>query len=158
VSAESERKAFLKALKKNEDDTTTRLVYADWLDDRGEHEEADRQRKWPAAKEWLVKFCGEHNPPEPDIDPEELEELIESDPDALLDYGYSVSYEELIELGKEAIKNGDREGYWLSCGNNMDLCDALRDNCAEFWKNWCIVTGTPLPPDIEEKSVFSCAC
>ena len=52
-----QREAFLKALAENEDDTTTRLVYADWLDEQGEHEEADRQRKWPAAKEWLVRFC-----------------------------------------------------------------------------------------------------
>ncbi len=155
MSEESERKAFLKALKKNEDDTTTRLVFADWLDDHGEHEEADRHRKWPAAKEWLVQFCKANNPPAPDIDPEEL---LESDPDALLDYEYPISYEELIELGKQAIKNGNKGGYWFSCGNNMGMCDALRDNCAEFWKNWSIVTGIPLPPDVEEKSGFSCAC
>ena len=57
----NERKKFLKALAKNEDETTTRMVYADWLDDQGEHEEADRQRKWPAAKAWLVQFCRDHN-------------------------------------------------------------------------------------------------
>ena len=60
----SERDAFLKLLAENEDDTTARLVYADWLDEQGEHEEADRQRKWPAAKEWLVKFCQANNPPD----------------------------------------------------------------------------------------------
>jgi uncharacterized protein (TIGR02996 family) len=156
VSEATERKAFLKALKKNEDDTTTRLVYADWLDEHGEHEEADRHRKWPAAKEWLVKFCAENNPPEPDIDPEEL---LESDPEALLDYEWPISYEDLIELGKEALKSGGKKrGYEFSCGNNMEMCDALRDNCAEFWKNWSVVTGIPLPPGIEKKSEFSCAC
>src|SRR5205814_1124014 len=55
-AAMNQRNAFLKALAKNEDDTATRLVYADWLDEHGEHEEADRQRKWPAAKEWLVRL------------------------------------------------------------------------------------------------------
>ncbi len=54
---EQQRLGFLKALAQNEDETTTRLVYADWLDERGEHEEADRQRKWPVAREWLVQFC-----------------------------------------------------------------------------------------------------
>lgn len=155
MNKESERKAFLKALKKNEDDTTTRLVFADWLDDHGEHEEANRHRKWPAAKEWLVKFCEENNPPEPDIDPEEL---LESDPEALLDYEYPISYSDLLELGKEAIKSGGKRGYWLSCGNNMGMSEALSANCAEFWKNWSIVTGIPLPPDVEENSSFSCAC
>ena len=53
----NEQEVFLKALADNEDDVTTRLVYADWLDDRGEHEEADRQRKWPAAKAWLKDFA-----------------------------------------------------------------------------------------------------
>jgi uncharacterized protein (TIGR02996 family) len=56
-----ERQGFLKALAQNEDDTTTRMVYADWLDDRGEHEESDRQRKWPAAKAWLVRFADEYS-------------------------------------------------------------------------------------------------
>ncbi|HEV3257586.1 MAG TPA: TIGR02996 domain-containing protein, partial [Gemmataceae bacterium] len=32
----NEREAFLKALAENEDDTTTRLVYADWLEERGD--------------------------------------------------------------------------------------------------------------------------
>jgi uncharacterized protein (TIGR02996 family) len=137
----SERDAFLKALAKNEDDTTTRLVYADWLDEQGEHEEADRQRKWPAAKEWLVKLCEANNPSD------------EQDPDE-----WFISYETLLELGQEAIERGSRDGYWFSCGNNMAMCDALRENCGEFWKNWSIVTGIPVPPDAEEKSGFSCAC
>jgi uncharacterized protein (TIGR02996 family) len=62
----SDRDAFLRALANDEDDTPTRLVYADWLEERGEHEEADRQRKWPAAKEWLVRLCKYNNPTEDD--------------------------------------------------------------------------------------------
>lgn len=142
----NERAGFLKLLAENEDDTTTRLVYADWLDDRGEHEEADRQRKWPAAKEWFVKFCQVNNPAD------------ENDSDE-----WFISYETLVELGREAIERGveradGHEYWWFSCGNNMGMCDALRDNPGEFWKNWSIITGVPLPPDIEEKSGFSCGC
>ena len=41
-----ERQAFLDAIAAGPwDDEVTRLVYADWLDEHGEHEEADRQRK-----------------------------------------------------------------------------------------------------------------
>jgi hypothetical protein len=40
----------------------------------------------------------------------------------------------------------------------MSMCDALRDNSGEFWKNWSIVTGVPVAPDAGEKSSFSCAC
>jgi uncharacterized protein (TIGR02996 family) len=62
----NDREAFLRALKKNEDDTATRIIFADWLDEHGEHEEADRQRQWPAAKGWLVQFCQDNNPPADD--------------------------------------------------------------------------------------------
>ena len=44
-----ERKAFLKALKKNEDDVTTRLVYADWLDEHGDADRAEFIRLQCAA-------------------------------------------------------------------------------------------------------------
>src|SRR5689334_21453451 len=67
--AVSEYDEFLEALQRHADDTSLRLVLADWLDERGEHEEADRQRQWPAAKEWFVRLCHEHNPP-PESDPE----------------------------------------------------------------------------------------
>jgi uncharacterized protein (TIGR02996 family) len=137
----NERTAFLRALSENEDDTPTRLVYADWLDEQGEHEEADRQRKWPAAKEWLVRFCRDHNPP-PDENSDE----------------WVISYEELLELGREAIEEADEEGVGFSCGNNMSMCDALRAHRQEFWKNWSVVTGIPLPPDAEGGGYFRCAC
>ena len=133
-----ERTAFLKALAENEDDTRVRLIYADWLDEHGEHEEADRQRKWPAAKAWLVQFCRDNNPSPDEEDP----------------YEWVISYAELIELGRGAVQGG----HDFSCGNNMSMCDALRDNYREFWRNWSVVTGIPLPPDLEEVSRFRCAC
>jgi uncharacterized protein (TIGR02996 family) len=139
----NEQDKFLKALTANEDDTTTRMVYADWLDDHGEHEEADRQRKWPAAKAWLVRFCRDHNPP---ADEAEYPE------------GWVISCAQLIELGREAVEGADEEGLGFHCGNNQEMCDALRANPREFWKNWSIVTGIPLPSDVEAKSHFSCAC
>ena len=52
----TEEWAFLKSILEQPDDDARKLVYADWLEDHGEHEEADRQRQWPAAKEWLVRF------------------------------------------------------------------------------------------------------
>jgi hypothetical protein len=40
----------------------------------------------------------------------------------------------------------------------MTMCDALRANSREFWENWSVVTGVPLPPDYENKGGFHCAC
>jgi uncharacterized protein (TIGR02996 family) len=137
----NERQAFLDALEANEDDTPTRMVYADWLDDQGEHEEADRQRKWPAAKEWLVRFCAKNK------------SESEDDPGA-----WVISYEELLELGQGALEQADKYGIAIHCGNNMEMMEALQASCGEFWENFSIVTGIPLPPDVEEKSSFRCAC
>lgn len=127
---------FLKALEKNEDDTNTRLVFADWLDEHGQHEEADRQRKWPAAKEWLVRFCEVNNGQDDE-------------------YEWVISYENLLDLGQTAMEEGDLS---FSCGNNMTMCDALRQEPAEFWQNVSILTGIPLPEDEAERGHFSCAC
>ena len=139
MAKDKEREAFLKALKKNEDDVTTRLVYADWLDDRGEHEEADRMRKWPAAKAWLVAFAKKYSP----------------DPDSEYDdeYDYEITYEMLIEMGHE----GRAEGF-INCGSKMDLCEDLREDDRDFWKNWSIVTGVPAPDNGEGGIGYSCAC
>jgi uncharacterized protein (TIGR02996 family) len=137
----NERDAFLKALDDNEDDTLTRRVYADWLDENGEYDEADRQRKWPAAKGWLVQFCYDNNP-QPDEESDE----------------YVISYEVLLELGQRAVEEADEDRFGFSCANNMTMCDALRANSAEFWKNWAIVTGIPLPSNHENTSHFSCGC
>jgi uncharacterized protein (TIGR02996 family) len=136
----SERDAFLRKLDEDEDDTLTRLVYADWLDERGEHEEADRQRKWPAAKEWLVRFCAEHNLPD------------------AVSYEWFISYEQLLELGRDAVDQAGEGRCGFSCGTNETMCDALRANRPTFWQNWSIVTGVPLPPDVENTGYFSCAC
>jgi len=62
-------------------------------------------------------------------------------------------------MAREAVAGATgTDDIWFSCGNNMSMCDALRENCAEFWKNWAIVTGVPLPTNIEARSGFSCAC
>ena len=135
----NERDAFLAALEKDEDDTTTRLVFADWLDERGEHEEADRMRKWPAAKEWLVRLC-EHNN-SPDLE----EECI-------------ISYEKLLELGRDAVQKADKEGgFGLWVSHNEEMGAALWANTREFWTNWSIVTGIPVPPDADQRT-YVCTC
>ena len=70
-----------------------------------------------------------------------------------------ISYEDLIRFGREAVEEADEDGgLGFHCYNNMTMCDALRANSRDFWKNWSVVTGLPLPPDFEERSGFSCAC
>lgn len=149
-----DKQAFEKALAENEDDTATRLVYADWLDEHGQHEEADRQRKWPTAKAWLLKLCEEH--------------FHESEDDNAPEYFTVIDYKDLIQRGWWAFESYleelemddefDEPSMHISCGNNFTLCDALRNGSLAFWTNWSIVTGMPLPEDVEAKSSYSCAC
>jgi hypothetical protein len=114
----------------NEEDTPTRLVYADWLDERGEHEEADRQRKWPAAKEWLVRFCRDHSGPEDNPDNQDLD-----------DYGYlsslrNISYETLLKLVRCAVvSRGDTCRIAFYSANHELVADLEADDRL-FWMNW----------------------
>jgi uncharacterized protein (TIGR02996 family) len=126
------RDSFLQALAENEDDTMTRLVYADWLDEQGEHEEADRQRNWPAAREWLIRFCKENS------------------------HYQQISYEELIEFGRQAVKEESSSKDTPIHGET--LWGALQANSQEFWKNWSVVTGIPLPPSLESKGFYHWEC
>ncbi len=57
-----EQQTFIKALEYNEDDTATRMVYSDWLEEHDQPEEADRQRAWPEAKKWLQKYAARIKP------------------------------------------------------------------------------------------------
>jgi uncharacterized protein (TIGR02996 family) len=137
------RSAFLDALAQNEDDTTTRLVYADWLDENGEHEEADRQRKWPAAKEWLVDFWTAHN---------YAGGLDRADDDD----GYYAfpTVKALIKKAGEALRDGSCS---LDCGADEGICGALRQDDREFWENISIVVGLPAP-GAEHRGSYSCGC
>lgn len=146
----SEKERFIKALAANEDDTSTRMIYADWLDQQGEHEEADRQRKWPDAKAWITRFCRENNPPGSE------DYSGESD----------LSYQDLIENGHAVLENGDApwmepdsEYRWdFSCGANDDMAWALANHSVEFWSNWSIMTGIPVAPSLPAKCRYTCAC
>lgn len=145
----NEGNAFLKLLAENEDDTTTRLVFADWLDEHGEHEEADRQRKWPAAKEWLVRFCRDNNP-----DPVRDSETRPIPYEALMELGWTIA----IRIDENAGSGLNPESIAYYCGNNIDMCYALRSGFTEFLANWSIVTGMPLPSDAGDNVHFGCAC
>jgi uncharacterized protein (TIGR02996 family) len=48
-----DRQAFQAAIEADPLDHLLRCVFADWLDERGESDEADRQRRWVGAFEYL---------------------------------------------------------------------------------------------------------
>jgi uncharacterized protein (TIGR02996 family) len=154
MNAPIERDRFLTALIRNEDDIPTRMAFADWLDENGEHEEADRNRRWPAAKQWIKALCDKHLP---------TEEYRKKYGDDSFDYKMSIytPYEELIERGFESVADewAVREKYLgIGLGASEWLCDDLREHAQTFWENWSIVTGIPVEAERVEKASFSCGC
>jgi len=86
-----------------------------------------------------VKFCDEHNPPDA--------------------YYTKISYEELITRGMEAIHDSENSQIaGISFNDNEDMCEAMRENRQEFWKNWSLVTGVAVPTDAHEKIRVHCGC
>ncbi len=167
----TDRERFLKALAKNEDDTSTRLVFADWLDEHGEYDEANRQRAWPEAKAWLVKFYSDSRRDQIETlngyrreYPDEYEgrTSVEDDFDDPSD-NYVNTFERMMEQATACILGSDRWGGSEPFGrmivyNSEWLCDALRAHHREFWTNACIYLGYPIPDDLDDKGHFSCAC
>jgi uncharacterized protein (TIGR02996 family) len=125
------RREFNKAIAAKEHDDNLRAIFADWLDDQGEHEEAQRERGWLSAKQWLVLFAKKHST--------EYKEY---------------SYDDLLEFGRRA---GENEGE-AKIHFRGEMWDALTMNLAEFWTNWSIVTGLPSPEIPKDRGFHHWAC
>jgi uncharacterized protein (TIGR02996 family) len=57
----SDEEAFLLAVQQAPEDDAPRLVFADWLDERGREDEADRYRRWRESKQWLEDFANSYS-------------------------------------------------------------------------------------------------
>jgi uncharacterized protein (TIGR02996 family) len=133
-------------LAEHEDDELARAQYADWLEENGQDDEAGRQREWPMAKARLREMCERGSRGYWDSD--------DSDDGNDDDY-YTMSYPRLMRLAGEAA---ERDDYSFNCGASEGVQDELNANRAQFWRDWSIVTGIPVPPDVEDRGYFSCSC
>jgi uncharacterized protein (TIGR02996 family) len=136
---EKDREGFLRAIEQDPDDETTRLVFADWLDEQGEYDEATRQRQIPAARRWLADFGKDMAGPYGDEEEDRL-------------YGNGLSVEQLVEIAVGCLDRG--HGHTLG----FDTPERAYTDGEEFWRNIQIVTGREVPEGVRGAAPFRCAC
>lgn len=163
MSKDEERMSFLRALKANEDDHATRLVFADWLDDHDQPEEADRMRRWRASRDWLTDWVRSINYGKWEYDEGSGDYLLDADgsrvPAKKDNLGDPHTLADAIEAGHAAVR-GDSYCWGSDAGQDFFFDGQDDGRVAEWWHHWSTVTGAKVP-DLErliETPPFRCAC
>lgn len=140
------REDFESALKENPEDYDTRMVYADWLEEQGEWDEAARQRKWKDAHEWMKEFAEKPG----DNDARYVDDLdYYDDPE----YYPTFTYDRIMDSVEL-----DEGGLYINCGANETFQSKIIENRNEFWTNWSIITDRQIDPEWIENAYAGCSC
>jgi uncharacterized protein (TIGR02996 family) len=129
------RAAFLAAIDAEPLDHQLRCVFADWLDEQGEIEEADRQRAWVGAYQYLRENF--------------VEPSAYGDPVTHADVMQSVAYWQESLAKQHSVCFGSDQ----ALENVYELTSP-----SEFVRNVEIVTGIKLAPEARQQASFRCAC
>lgn len=153
----SQREVFIQMIKDNPRDFTTRKVYADWLDENDEPEEADKQRNWNDEKqdawEWLEQAArdgGTHCE-------EGYGSYLDSDEGEIDEKWRNITVDDLIKAGHNFIKSGGMD-YWTQVGNENLRDTFYGPKAVEFWEKWELVTGEYVKEEWKNEGPFSCTC
>lgn len=132
-----ERQEFLDKINENPLDGVARDIFADWLDDQGEHEEANRQRAYIASRQWLTDYACRLNP---------------------YDIG---TYDKKFKMGGktpdevfEIMLSELQSGEIFAHGTDLHSLGEL-ENPDEFFRHSAIVLGYAVDPD---NLYYGCSC
>lgn len=172
-----ERGQFEAALKQDRYDTVTRLIYADWLEERGEDDYAAEQRRM-ATPEWceaargleeIASQCGKTCVNYDEVWQEHRKIYQEARDRGIpwqeIDYSSApeevwvpITFEDLLRIGKEYL-DSEGQDYFVQQGSETarDLM-SNKDTRERFWECWQIVTGAQVPEKHREDAPFSCTC
>lgn len=148
----NEKEIFESAIKQNRYDQSTRLVFADWLEEHGYDDEAVVQRLWTKEKQqsedWLREFAGTLGETCTNYD-----DVWQHKTKAVWEI---IAYDMLIKVANEFLDTG--EGF-IQMGSEMarDILynDTVRE---EFWKHFAVVTGRSASEEQKEELFIGCYC
>jgi len=139
---QDERQRFLDGIKQNPLDGHLRCVFADWLEEHGEDDEALRQRQWLPAFT-VLKYI--------------VFPYIDEYPDEYLRTPILMYEGVMAEVNywKWCVEGGDSPSF-----GNTTAQEKLQDVDArtEFWKAFTVITGIDPPDDIKDQECYHCAC
>ena len=146
------KQVFLDLLKEDRYDSTTRLVFADWLEEKGKDDEAREQRRM-TTKEWI------------DAD-KWMHEFAESIGGTCLNYGKeleeeewkNITYEEVMRAAQASIDtDGSARLVQVGTETARNMMDEPRAR-EQFWEAWQVITDQYISDEAKGGRVFCCTC
>ncbi len=158
MANETDRAAFLAHIEAHFDDRAPRLIYADWLDEQGEAEEATRQRQWHDSKDWLVAFCREWNFFTCNGGSDYDWNQDDTDGDPLIIPIEPGSDEEVIKrLLTEVSSASDWKGL-TAIDNELHSAGEIGADLPLFWQHLEVLTGRVFEQAERDDFYWSCSC
>ena len=147
-----DRDAFLRTLEANPHDDDTRLIFCDWLEERGEDDLAAHHRQWIVSRDWLRALAPTLGLQNSTYDYNDKKAI-----------GDPITYEDLIDAGFGYLDDGN---FWTQIGSEQAREMMRGDMLKQFWQHWSNVTGREYETREEDKpwaggepmSPFSCSC